>query len=140
VNYESLQDAEMRALARVLGTEAAARLDLESTAQAVVRRLRTSPGAAAPRSLPAWLSVAAAVVLMVGGGLVWRSMRTGVPASAFGPAGLDLNSLSADQLNDVFNAVDQPLDVEATGTAETGLDDLTPRELHNLLRTLEGQG
>jgi hypothetical protein len=37
-----------------------------------------------------------------------------------------------------LNAVDQPLDVAPAGSAETGLDDLTPRELRRLLRALEG--
>jgi hypothetical protein len=90
--------------------------------------------------LPLWLSAAAALVLLLGGGLVWRNVRPVGSASvtAFGQDGLDLNGLSADQLRDVLNAVDQPLDVESTGSAETGLDDLTPRELRTLLRALEG--
>jgi hypothetical protein len=140
VNDGPLQDAQLRALAQQLGAEGAERLDVERIAQAVVRRLRDEPRAVGTRSLPTWLSVAAAVVLMLGGGLMWRSVRPGgsAPATALAPAGLDLNSLSADQLREVLNAVDQPLDVEPAGAAETGLDDLTPRELRRLLRALEG--
>ena len=140
MNHESLQDAELRALARELGAEAAERLDVEGTAQAVVRRLGNQPRAVRTRLPPAWLSVAAAVVLLLGGGLLWHRVRPGgsAPATALAPAGLDLNTLSADQLREVLSAVDQPLDVEPTGSAETGLDDLTPRELRSLLRALEG--
>ena len=139
MNYESLEDAEMRALARELGADAAARVDVERTAQAVVRRLRDEPRVVGgTRPLRAWLSLAAAVVLMLGGGLVWRHGRRPVAGTELAPAGLDLNTLSAEQLHEVLNAVDQPLDVEPAGAAEAGLDDLTPPELRALLRALEG--
>jgi predicted DNA binding protein len=85
--------------------------------------------------------LAAAVVLLLGGGLVWQSgQRTAghASAAALAPASLDLNALSADQLRAVLNAVDQPLDLEASGSEESGLDDLTPRELRRLLHALEG--
>ena len=137
MNDQPLQDTRLRALAQLLGAEAAERLDVERTAQAVVRRLRDEPRAVHIRLLPAWLSLAATIVVLFGGaGLVWRSLRP--DGSAPAPAGLDLNNLSADQLREVLNAVDQPLDVAPAGSGETGLDDLTPRELRRLLRALEG--
>jgi hypothetical protein len=136
VNDQPLQDTELCARAQSLGAEAAERLDVERTAQAVARRLRDEPRAVRTRLLPAWLPLAATIVLVFGGGLVWRSLRP--DGSAPAPAGLDLNNLSADQLREVLNAVDQPLDVAPAGSAETGLDDLTPRELRRLLRALEG--
>jgi hypothetical protein len=136
VNDEPLQDTGLRALAQLLGAGAAERLDPERAAQAVVRRLRDEPRAVRIRLLPAWLPLAATIVVVLGAGLVWRSLRP--DGSAPAPAGLDLNNLSADQLRAVLNAVDQPLDVAPTGSAETGLDDLTPRELRRLLRALEG--
>jgi hypothetical protein len=136
VNDQPLQDTRLRALAQLLGAEAAQRLDVERTAHAVVRRLRDEPGAAHVRLLPAWLPLAATIVLLVGGGLVWRGLRP--DGSAPAPAGLDLNSLSADQLREVLNAVDRPLDIAPAGSAEPGLDDLTPRELRRLLHALEG--
>jgi hypothetical protein len=141
VNYESLQDAEMRALARELGAEAAERVNLESTARAVVQRLRDDRRPArATVWQPQWLAAAAMIVLFLGGGMVLREMRLRqvTPVAALAPAGLDLNTLSTEQLQELLNAVDQPLDVEATGSADTGLDDLTPRELRTLLHTLEG--
>jgi hypothetical protein len=136
VNDQPLQDTELCALAQSLGAEAAERLDVERTVQAVARRLRDEPRAVRTRLLPAWLPLAATIVLVFGGGLVWRSLRPDRSAPA--PAGLDLNNLSADQLREVLNAVDRPLDVAPAGSAETGLDDLTPRELRRLLRALEG--
>ena len=140
MNYESLQDAEMRALARDLGAHAAERLDVEGTAQAVVRRLRDEPHAVRRRGLPAWLALAATVVLLVGGATLWRVRQrpAGSVATAPAPAGLDLSTLSADQLRELLHAVDQPLDVEPSGASEATLDDLTPGELRTLLDALEG--
>ena len=138
MNDQPLQDTRLRVLAQLLGAEAAERLDVERTAQAVVRRLRDQPRAVRIRLLPAWLSLAATIVVVLGGGLVWRSLRPNGSAPVLAPAGLDLNNLSADELREVLSTVDQPLDVEPTGSTETGLDDLTPRELRNLLRALEG--
>ena len=141
MNDQPLQDAKLRALAQQLGARAAERLDPEATAQAVVRRLRDRDHLARSSGWrPLSLSAAAALVLLLGGGLVWRSVRPGgsVPVTAVGQAGLDLNDLSADQLRDVLNGVDQPIDLEPTDSMETELDDLTPRELRTLLRALEG--
>lgn len=140
MNDQPLEDAKLRAVAQQLGVRAAERLDPEATAQAVVRRLRGEDHSARRGWPPLWLSAAAALVLLLGGGLVWRSVGSGgsAPVTALGQVELDLTDLSADQLRDVLNAVDQPIDLEPTDSAETGLDDLTPRELRTLLRALEG--
>jgi len=140
VNYDSLDDAELRALARDLGTRAAERLDVEGAAQAIVRRLRDEPHAVRRRVPPPWLALAAGVVLLLGGGVLWRASQRPAEsvATALAPAGLDLGTLSTEQLREVLNAVDQPLDVEASATSEASLDDLTPGELRTLLRALEG--
>jgi AcrR family transcriptional regulator len=137
VNDQPLQDAQLRDLAQQIGVRAAERVDPEQTAQAVLRRLREPRQAPTTRWRPLWLSAAATVALLLSGGLVWRNMRP-APSSATAGQGLDLNDLSAEQLRDVLNAVDQPLDVDATGSLETGIDDLTPGELRTLLRALEG--
>jgi hypothetical protein len=140
VNDQPLQDAKLRHLAQQLGVRAAEQLDPDRTAQAVVRRLREPRQAPGTRWQPLWLSAAATVALLLSGGLVWRSLRPAAPAPAttVGQAGLDLNDLSAEQLHDVLNTVDQPLDVDASGSLEVGVDDLTPGELRTLLRALEG--
>lgn len=139
MNDQPLQDANLRDLAQQLGVRAAERLDPEQTAQAVVRRLREPRHAPNTRWQPLWLSAAATVALLLTGGLVWRSVRPVAPAPAtVGQAALDLNDLSAEQLRDVLNAVEHPLDVDASGSVETGIDDLTPGELRTLLHALEG--
>jgi hypothetical protein len=68
--------------------------------------------------------------------MIWRTLRPSARLEVAAP--VDLNNLSADQLRQVLDAVDQPLDADPTGSAETGLDELTPRELRTLLNALEG--
>src|SRR6266702_3033210 len=80
---DTLQDDKLQEVARRLGGRAAERLDVEGTAQAVVARLRTEPRAEI-RVLgwirPAWLRIAAMLVIVVGGGVValnvWTSPHT----------------------------------------------------------------
>ena len=140
MNDQPLQDAKLRDLAQQLGARAADRLDPEATADAVLRRLREPSLRHRAAWQPLWLSAAATLVLLLGGGVVWRSMQPArpAPASALEQADLDLNDLSPDQLREILSAVDQPLDVEPAGSVETEFDDLTPREMRTLLRALEG--
>jgi hypothetical protein len=136
------QDGALEALARRLGARAAERLDVERIADVVVRRLRDEPRV--PRRMrvvpPAWLSLAAGIALLVGGGMMWRRFAPAPIQSASGvaPAGIDLGALSTDQLSDVLRAVDQPLELDPGVSNDTGLEDLTPSELQTLLATLEG--
>src|SRR5207247_3705514 len=86
----TLQDDKLQEVARRLGARAAERLDVEGTAQAVVARLRTEPRAEI-RVLgwirPAWLRIAAMLVLVVGAGAVVRSPGHDQPqATASAPA------------------------------------------------------
>jgi len=140
VTDQPLDDAELRALAQRVGVGPAARLDVEQTAAAVVRRLRDQP-AARPRPVWIWLSAAAAVALLLGAGLVWRhgqDTERPAPEIASAAGGLDLSTLSTEQLRDLLNALDQPFEIQPTDSSETGLDDLTPSELRALLGALEG--
>jgi hypothetical protein len=133
---DDLDDARLRELAQRLGARAAERLDVEHTAAAVLERLRQSP---ATHRMPSWLAIAAGLVLLLGAGTVWRVVRhqpTSVPAVA--AAGIDLKTLSADQLREVLNVIDQPLDVDSVPVEEPGLDDLSAPELRKLLKVLEG--
>jgi len=142
VNDHDVQDERLEAQARRLGARAAERLDVERTAAAVVRRLHEQPAVTAVWwARPAWLRIAAAVVLLLGGGVVYRGVRVAAPASAV--AGWEgLNRLSSDQLRALIQSLDEPLlVVEEEGLAssqEAGLEDLSAGQLRELLSSLEG--
>jgi hypothetical protein len=137
-------EQELEKRAQQLGARAAERLDVERTAQAVVQRLRAEPlvtGARWRVSGAVWLKIAAALVLLVGAGLVTQRLRL-PPAhltAVVEPAIAGLNDLSTDQLKDLLQVVDQPSErVVPVLPQEAGLDDLTAPQLVELLRSLEG--
>jgi hypothetical protein len=142
---EELHDATLRELAQRLGARAAERLDVEQTAQAVVTRLRQEPRAARRTWLePAWLRIAAAAVVVVGVGLVMRSSSRPPLSSRQGiglvePAEPELNDLSAAQLRDVLQTVEQGgAEPDAAPAQDMGLEDLSTPQLRALLESLEG--
>ena len=144
MSADQFPDDRLREIAQRLGTRAADRLDVEQTARVVLRRLAEEPRARRPVWRPLWLSLAAALVLLLGASLVWvprggrPTVAVGGPAtSASVSAALDVNDLSADQLREVLSTLDQSTD-EDTGTLEPGVDDLSASELRALLRSLEG--
>lgn len=130
---DDLDDARLREIAQRLGARAAEQLDVERTAAGVLERLRKEP---ARRRVPLWVPIAAAIVLLLGGAELWRATHRPEPVVA--AAGYDLKTLSADQLRDLLQVIDQPFDVDSVTAEDTGLDDLTPAELRTLLATLEG--
>ena len=137
---DELQDAELREIAQRLGTRAGERLDVEATAQAVLARLREAPAVRPVWRRPAWLSLAAALVLLLGVPMAVRLRHEEVRRSAVSlvaPGGVDVTDLSPDQLRAVLKTLDEVTDDE-TGTADPGLDDLSAPELRRLLRSLEG--
>lgn len=138
---DQLQDAALRRLAQELGKQAADRLDVERTTSAVLQRLRaeTKQEHTARHwwSLPGWLRVAAAVVLVAGAGLVLRILiGPGHPAHYVAD---DLRDLSTDQLREVLGSLDQTL-AEPTPIepSEDDLNGLTTEQLERLLQSLEG--
>ena len=135
------EDAKLHDATRRLGVQAAEKLDVERIAARVVERLREAPVAATrPAWLqPAWLRIAAAVVVLVGGGgLVWRQF--GNPAAPHGAHFVtdDLTDLSADQLRDVLNTLDETLNLGSTTLPDGDLEDLDAQQLQAVLRSLEG--
>jgi len=143
VNDHDVRDERLQAQARRLGAQAAERLDVERTAAAVVQRLREPPATTAVRwARPTWLRIAAAVVLLLGGGVVYRGTRVAGPATAV--AGWEgLTGLSSDQLRALIQSLDEPVRriAEEEGLAsaqEAGLEDLSAGQLRELLRSLEG--
>ncbi len=140
--HDELQDAKLQELAQRLGVLAAERLDVQRTAQAVLARLREQPRSErwAWAELT-WLRIAAAVVLLLGAGVVTRSAlhRPGRTVSnVVVPIAEDLSDLSADQLQGVLKTLDQQLEDENGWSPETGLEGLTAPQLRALLRSLEG--
>jgi hypothetical protein len=143
---DQLNDTALRQLAERLGARAAERLDVQGVAESVVTRLRREPGEttrpwAALGS--AWLRIAAAVLLVVGAGLV---AREGLPPLSRGPrsvavlgASPELNELSAPQLQELLRTVAEPSGTgDAVAPPDVGLEDLSAPQLRALLASLEG--
>ena len=138
----TFHDAKLQELAQRLGTRAAERLDVERTAQAVVARLREEARAPARPSVwsqPAWLRIAAALVIVAGAGLVARSMWQ-TPSGAPAPVEtVDLSDISAPQLRELLRSFEQPGAPEPVSSQDVGLEDLSPAQLRTLLASLEEQ-
>jgi hypothetical protein len=134
------EDAKLHEAARQLGTAAADKLDVERIAAAVVERLRsdTRSGARPSWIQPAWLRIAATVLVLVGGGLVLQQVRNPATAHHAHFVTDDLTDLSADQLRDVLNTLDETLDLGSTTLPDADLEDLDPQQLRAVLRSLEG--
>ena len=86
MRHDELHDAKLHDLAKRLGAGAAERLDVERTAQTVLARLRAEPRMSVVARLwmqPAWLKIAALLVLLLGSGVVARRpWRAGAPGTA----------------------------------------------------------
>jgi hypothetical protein len=138
---DGVHDEALRQVARRLGTGAADRLDVEQTAQTVVARLRA--GDAPARSpihwmQPAWLRVAAVVVVMIGVGVVYRVLHPVVQPQVTQPdsVNLELAALLPSQLQDVIAGLDQPVEMPTVHAGEAGVEDLSEPELQSLLNAI----
>ena len=134
-------DARLQEIAKRLGARAAERLDVDQTARAVVERLREQPAVRSAWVRPAWLRIAAALVILAGGAFAMRQVWSGNDqdhAAHF--VADDLRDLSADQLRDVLATLDETLTRDSTalpdGTAD--MDELDAQQLRAVLRSLEG--
>jgi hypothetical protein len=129
----TLHDAKLQDVARRLGARAAERLDVERTAQAVVARLRQQPR----RSPPAWLKIAAALVIVAGAGVVARGVWPAPSGAAAPVETVDLSDMSAQQLRELLRNVEQAGAPEPVLSQDVGLEDLSPAQLRTLLASLE---
>jgi hypothetical protein len=144
---DGVHDEALRQVARRLGAEAADRLDVERTAQAVVARLRAGDVPERPPigwMQPAWMRAAAGVVLIIGVGLlVYRRLHlpaesTGVDATVVVASAGELQEFTSGQLQDVLNSLDQPVEMTPTVHAgEAGVEDLSEPQLQSLLKAME---
>jgi len=139
-----MNEERMEQLAKRLGARAAERLDVGQTARQVVERLREQP---APRSTwiqPAWLRIAAALVIVVGGAVLYRFTPGHRPVVSQHGAHFvadDLSGLSADDLRDVLSSFDEILSTDSAPASDsTDWRELDSQQLREVLRALEGEG
>jgi len=128
-------------LAKRLGHQAADRLDVDATARKVVERLREQPVRRIAWVQQAWLRIAAALVIVVGGAVAIR--QNVVRSGGAHPAHLvadDLRDLSTDELRDVLTKFDELISADSVAVPEgsTDLQELDAQELRAVLRSLEG--
>jgi hypothetical protein len=144
---DGVHDEALRQVARRLGTEAADRLDVERTAQAVLARLRAGDVPERPPirwMQPAWIRAAAGVVLIIGVGLlVYRRLHlpaesTWVDSAVVVASAGELQEFTSGELQDVLNSLDQPVEMTPTVHAgEAGVEDLSEPQLQSLLKAME---
>ena len=133
-------DAKLEALAKRLGASAGERLDVEATARKVLAGLREQPRLRRTWIEAHWLRIAAAIVLLIGGGIAVRRI---VPAGS-GTAqhshlvADDLGDLSADELKDVLDQFDEIVGSASLMLDSTDLRELDEQQLRAVLRSLEG--
>ena len=137
-----MNEEAMIAAAKRLGTGPAGRLDVEATARKVMERLREQPAHRLAWIHVQWVRIAAAVAIVVGGGLALHQMwpvneASGHPAHFVAD---DLSDLSTDQLRDVLDRFDEM--VGGTGTTlpegSSDLRELDEQQLRRVLHSLEG--
>jgi len=137
---DDADDAQLRALAARLGARAAASVDVERVARGVVDALRRPVSVPLPRRLralmPPWARVAAALVVLAGGGVVARTALHH-PAVPTRFVSADLAGLDADELSELLATLDQTLGEPAAG-ASGALDELDADQLDQVLQGLEG--
>jgi hypothetical protein len=138
-------DERLENLAKRLGTAAAARLDVEATAQKVVARLREQPMRRIAWIQQTWLRIAAALVIVLGGAVVASRLtpvrRPGVSTHAVAHlVADDLNDLSTEELRDVLTSFDELISTDSVAVPEgsTDLHELDAQQLRAVLRSLEG--
>ena len=133
-----MKQDELERIAARLGRQAAARVDVEQTAAAVVERLRAPMRMVHWWERPAVLRMAAAVALVVGGGTIAVKTlhRLPVEQTAAAPVVASLQTLSSDELEEVLDSLGTESPANEGTTA--GLHDLTSEQLRELLQRMEG--
>lgn len=132
----------LESLAQRLGQRAAERLDVEAAARRVLAGLREKPVRHRTWIELHWLRIAAAVVLLLGGGLVVRQI---LPVNDIGRGGHsnhlvadDLSDLTTAELQDVLDRFDEMVGVNTVVPDSSDLRELDAQQLRAVLRSLEG--
>ncbi len=133
-----MDERQLERLAKRLGERAEAKLDVELTARAVLKRLREEPVRVVWwRRAPVLQGLAvAAVVVLTAGILVTSHVLDGgrTPAELFAP--VELQELSLEELEEVYDSL--ALEAPVYEMVAVGLHDLNESELEELLRLMEG--
>lgn len=130
-----MDERRIEGLAPELGRGAAERVDADATAGAVIERLRQPVRVAWWRS-PA-LRVAAALVLVLGGGLLVRgAVSTGERGGEVLAGPVELRQLAAAELEEVLDSLELERPVHELVPVSIG--DLDETELRQLLEIMEG--
>lgn len=137
------EDRTLRDAARRLGAAAADRVDVDRVAEVVVQRLREAPPARTGTWVRmVWLRIAAAVVILIGGGLAVRQVLENDPqrlAAGEYFVSDDLSDLSAEELRELLTTLDDTTAFGGTVTADDNdLTELDAQQLRDVLRSLEG--
>jgi hypothetical protein len=134
-----VNERELERLAKGLAERAAERLDVEATARAVVARLREGPAAPETQRIrwmgPEWLRIAAVLALLVGAGVTLQRLSAPQPVLTYALA--DLHDLTAAELTQILEGLDDTLTDGVDDAGDLDLDALTPDQLQTLLRSLE---
>jgi len=133
-----MDERQLERLAQRLGTEAADNLDVERVARSVVRRLRTEPAHVVWwRRIPRLQAVAAAAVIVLTAGVVTVSRMVGDGNEVADlPALAELQALTTDELEEVFDSL--VIDAPVFEYTDYGLHDMNEGQLQELLQRLEG--
>jgi len=129
-------------LAQRLGSSAAERLDVEAMQHRVLAALRETPVRRRTWIEEHLLRIAAAVVILVGGGLAVRQILPRHQDVASGHTSHlvadDLSDLSTAELQDVLDHFDDMVGANTVVPDSSDLHQLDAQQLRTMLRSLEG--
>jgi len=132
-----MNEVDLERIAARLGQRAAARLDVERTAAAVVNRLRHEPQVRAWYRSSTLLRLAAVVVLMVSATLFSYRLRQRPAAEVpTAPVVASLQTLSSEEMQEVLDSL--AIESPASETMAADLHDLSNEQLTELLHSMEG--
>ncbi len=132
-----MDEHRIEQLARQLGNDRGSGVDPDATAEAVVARLRSHANRERRWTVEfKVLRAAAAIILVVGSGLVLNEARQqpSDPSSLGVPVALE--GLGTSELEQVLDSLDY--EAPTSEFAAGGLNDLSEGELQELLATMEG--
>jgi hypothetical protein len=133
----TIDEHRIEQLARQLGNDRGSGVDPDATAEAVVARLRSHANRERRWTVEfKVLRAAAAIILVVGSGLVLNEARQqpSGPSSLGVPVALE--GLGTSELEQVLDSLDY--EAPTSEFAAGGLNDLSEGELQELLATMEG--